>query len=63
MHPTPLCRPSPSSPSPSSPWIPREAPEVLHGYTESWKKKKAADMGIEERLDLRCGSKADKFCK
>jgi hypothetical protein len=36
---------------------------VLHGYTESWKKKKAADMGIEERLDLRCGSKADKFCK
>mmetsp|Transcript_25811 Transcript_25811/g.64606 ORF Transcript_25811/g.64606 Transcript_25811/m.64606 type:complete len:155 (-) Transcript_25811:79-543(-) len=41
----------------------REAPEVLHGYTESWKKKKAADMGIEERLDLRCGSKADKFCK
>jgi hypothetical protein len=41
----------------------REAPEVLHGYTESWKKKKQHEMTAEERLDLRCGSKADKYSK
>ena len=41
----------------------REAPEVLHGYTESWKKKKPHEMTAEERLDLRCGSKADKYSK
>lgn len=41
----------------------REAPEVLHGYTERWKDKKTIDMSAEERMDLRCGSKADKYCK
>jgi hypothetical protein len=41
----------------------REAPEILHGYTTSWKGKKASEMSAEERLDLRCGSKADKFAK
>ena len=41
----------------------REAPEVLHGYTESWKNKKLSEMTAEERMDLRCGSKADKYCK
>jgi len=39
----------------------REAPEVLHGYTESWKGKK--NMSAEERLDLRAASKGDKFCR
>ena len=39
----------------------REAPDVLHGYTESWKGKKS--MSAEERLDLRAASKADKFCR
>ena len=37
----------------------REAPDVLHGYTESWKGKKS--FSAEERLDLRAASKADKF--
>ena len=41
----------------------RSAPEVLHGYTESWKNKKPHEMTAEERMDLRCGSKADKYCK
>ena len=41
----------------------RAAPEILHGYTESWKNKKSHEMSTEERLDLRCGGKADKFCK
>ena len=41
----------------------RAAPEVLHGYTESWKNKKSHEMTAEERMDLRCGSKADKYCK
>ena len=31
----------------------REAPEILHGYTTSWKGKKASEMSAEERLDLR----------
>jgi len=39
----------------------REAPDVLHGYTESWKGKKS--FSAEERLDLRAASKADKFCR
>ena len=41
----------------------RAAPEILHGYRESWKNKKSHEMSVEERLDLRCGGKADKFCK
>mmetsp|Transcript_11586 Transcript_11586/g.46672 ORF Transcript_11586/g.46672 Transcript_11586/m.46672 type:complete len:137 (-) Transcript_11586:860-1270(-) len=41
----------------------RAAPEILHGYSESWKNKKSHEMSVEERLDLRCGGKADKFCK
>lgn len=41
----------------------RQAPDVLHGYTTSWKGKKREEMTHEERLDLRCGSKADKFAK
>jgi hypothetical protein len=40
----------------------REAPEVLHGYTETWKGKEKG-MSAEERLDLRAASKADKFCR
>ncbi|EEH57903.1 uncharacterized protein MICPUCDRAFT_39106 [Micromonas pusilla CCMP1545] len=40
----------------------REAPEILHGYDKAWRGREK-QMSVEERLDLRCGHKADKFCK
>ena len=39
----------------------RAAPEVLHGYDASLKGKKG--LTAEERLDMRSGGKADKYCK
>ncbi|GAB4817558.1 hypothetical protein N2152v2_004604 [Parachlorella kessleri] len=36
----------------------RAPPEILHGYAKKVKGKTA-----EERLDLRCAVKTDKFCK
>ena len=36
----------------------RAAPEILHGYN-----RKVKGDTVEERLDMRCGQKADKFCK
>lgn len=36
----------------------RAPPEVLHGYT-----KKVTGANAEERLDLRCASKGDRYCK
>mmetsp|Transcript_189 Transcript_189/g.494 ORF Transcript_189/g.494 Transcript_189/m.494 type:complete len:129 (-) Transcript_189:1134-1520(-) len=36
----------------------RAAPEILHGYD-----RKVKGETVEERLDMRCGQKADKFCK
>mmetsp|Transcript_22556 Transcript_22556/g.31405 ORF Transcript_22556/g.31405 Transcript_22556/m.31405 type:complete len:142 (+) Transcript_22556:144-569(+) len=36
----------------------RAAPEILHGYTS-----KVKGVTPEERLDMRCGQKADKHCK
>eukprot|EP01024_Parvocaulis_polyphysoides_P049418 TRINITY_DN4785_c0_g1_i1.p3 TRINITY_DN4785_c0_g1~~TRINITY_DN4785_c0_g1_i1.p3 ORF type:complete len:131 (-),score=25.39 TRINITY_DN4785_c0_g1_i1:290-682(-) len=45
----------------STPWGSsfRAPPEVLHGYTEKVK----GDVNAEQRLDVRCAMKADKFCK
>jgi hypothetical protein len=39
----------------------RAAPEVLHGYSAPL--AKGAQRSVEERLDMRSASKADKFCK
>lgn len=36
----------------------RAPPEILHGYTT-----KVTGKNPQERLDLRCASKSDKFCK
>ena len=41
----------------------RHAPDILHGYKTSWKKKKKADMSVSERLDLRAATKSDRYCK
>eukprot|EP01025_Chloroclados_australasicus_P024807 TRINITY_DN2487_c2_g1_i1.p4 TRINITY_DN2487_c2_g1~~TRINITY_DN2487_c2_g1_i1.p4 ORF type:complete len:131 (-),score=29.66 TRINITY_DN2487_c2_g1_i1:332-724(-) len=45
----------------STPWGSsfRTPPEVLHGYTEKIKR----NANAEQRLDVRCAMKADKFCK
>lgn len=44
----------------STPWGSsyRAPPEILHGYSQ-----KVTGKNAEERLDLRCAKKADKFCK
>jgi len=36
----------------------RAPPEILHGYSN-----KVKGVTADERLDLRCAAKADKFCK
>jgi hypothetical protein len=36
----------------------RAAPEILHGYN-----RKVTGETVMERLDMRCGQKADKHCK
>lgn len=36
----------------------RAPPEILHGYNT-----KVKGVNAQERLDIRCASKADKFCK
>jgi len=36
----------------------RAAPEILHGYD-----RRVQGDTAEERLDMRCATKADKFCK
>ncbi len=46
--------------SKSTPWGSgyRAPPTVLHGYSS-----KVTGKNAEERLDLRCAAKSDKFCK
>jgi hypothetical protein len=39
----------------------RAAPAVLHGYAKPL--GDAAGRSVEERLDARAATKADKFCK
>eukprot|EP00298_Acanthocystis_sp_HF-20_P019999 c24539_g1_i1.p1 GENE.c24539_g1_i1~~c24539_g1_i1.p1 ORF type:complete len:145 (+),score=68.12 c24539_g1_i1:22-435(+) len=41
----------------------RDAPEILHGYSEPWRAKAPNQMSVEERLDLRSAKKADRYCK
>jgi hypothetical protein len=39
----------------------RAAPDVLHGYSRPL--GAASQRSVEERLDARAATKADKFCK